>query len=267
MTPAWSRVSTVHTALTAETSGPLKARSCSMSLMLAPLPALDSVTENSLLPLNGVALLTGIVKLLAAVSPAILRRNVVVSGLPVIALKGRRFRIGTAVFEGTGDCDPCSRMEAALGPGGYNAMRQHGGLCARVIASGSFALGDAVEPLAPLVIMKAQRLAALRLEADPIVEPRLLGEQLEQRGDAANPITGYNLASLLYRRGEYTRAQFYIRRLNNSELANAETLWLGIKVERKLNNNAAVGQLAQQLERRYPKSREWAAYQRGSFHE
>lgn len=85
---------------------------------------------------------------LPEVSPATLRRNVVVSGLPLVALKGRRFRIGTAVFEGTGDCDPCARMEAALGPGGYNAMRLHGGLCARVLASGSFALGDAVEPLA-----------------------------------------------------------------------------------------------------------------------
>ncbi|GAB2504592.1 MOSC domain-containing protein [Arenimonas alkanexedens] len=85
---------------------------------------------------------------LAELQPATLRRNVVVSGLPVVALKGRRFRIGSAVFEGTADCDPCSRMEAALGPGGYNAMRQHGGLCARVLSSGSFGLGDAVEPLA-----------------------------------------------------------------------------------------------------------------------
>lgn len=85
--------------------------------------------------------------------------------------------------------------------------------------------------------------------------------------DAANPITGYNVASLLYRRGEYTRAQFYIRRLNNSELANAETLWLGIKVERRLNNTEATEQLAQQLSRRYPKSREWTAYQRGAFDE
>lgn len=85
--------------------------------------------------------------------------------------------------------------------------------------------------------------------------------------DAANPITGYNLASLLYRRGENTRAQFYIRRLNNSELANAETLWLGIQVERRLNNNEAVEQLAQQLQRRFPQSREWAAYQRGTFND
>ncbi|MDP2263918.1 MAG: type IV pilus biogenesis/stability protein PilW [Hydrogenophaga sp.] len=85
--------------------------------------------------------------------------------------------------------------------------------------------------------------------------------------DAGNPITGYNLASLLYRRGDFSRAQFYIRRLNNSELANAETLWLGIKVERRLSNLEALGQLAQQLGRRYPQSREWASYQRGAFDE
>ncbi len=85
--------------------------------------------------------------------------------------------------------------------------------------------------------------------------------------DAANPITGYNLASLLFRRGEDSRAQFYIRRLNNSELANAESLWLGIKVEQRLKNTVAMEQLAQQLERRFPKSREWAFYQRGAFYE
>ena len=82
--------------------------------------------------------------------PATLRRNLVVSGLPLVALKGRRFRIGEAVFEGTGDCDPCSRMEAALGPGGYNAMRGHGGLCARVLQGGRISLGDDVLPLEPL---------------------------------------------------------------------------------------------------------------------
>jgi MOSC domain-containing protein YiiM len=81
-----------------------------------------------------------------SVAPALLRRNVVVSGIPLAALKGRRFRIGQAVFEGTDDCDPCSRMEAALGPGGYNAMRGHGGLCARILESGLIAVGDGVLP-------------------------------------------------------------------------------------------------------------------------
>jgi type IV pilus assembly protein PilF len=83
--------------------------------------------------------------------------------------------------------------------------------------------------------------------------------------DAANPVTGYNLASLLYRRGDYTRAQFYIRRLNNTELANAETLWLGIKVERHLNDQLAMRQLGEQLKKRYGQSPEAAAYERGAF--
>lgn len=83
----------------------------------------------------------------AAVSPALLRRNIVVSGLPLIALKGRRFRIGEVLLEGTDECDPCSRMEDALGPGGYNAMRGHGGLCARILEGGVLRRGDEVVSL------------------------------------------------------------------------------------------------------------------------
>jgi type IV pilus assembly protein PilF len=85
--------------------------------------------------------------------------------------------------------------------------------------------------------------------------------------DAGNPVTGYNLAGLLFRRGDFNRAQFYIRRLNNSDLANAESLWLGVKVERRLGDRVAMLQLAEQLRKRFPKSREAAAYDRGSFDE
>lgn len=85
--------------------------------------------------------------------------------------------------------------------------------------------------------------------------------------DAGNPITGYNLASLLYRRGEISRAQFTIRRINNGEFANAETLWLGILVERRLGNTKVVEQLAQQLGRRFPQSPQWTKYQRSVFDE
>lgn len=85
--------------------------------------------------------------------------------------------------------------------------------------------------------------------------------------DAGNPVTGYNLAKLLYQRGELTRTQFYIRRLNNSELANAETLWLGVKTERKLNNREAVLQLGEQLKKRFAQSPEAAAYEKGAFDE
>lgn len=82
-----------------------------------------------------------------AVTPGTLRRNPVVSGIALAALEGRRFRVGGAVLEGTSPCDPCSRMEEALGQGGYNAMRGHGGLCARIIEGGSIRPGDVVVAL------------------------------------------------------------------------------------------------------------------------
>ena len=85
--------------------------------------------------------------------------------------------------------------------------------------------------------------------------------------DPANPYVAFNLAALEFRRGELTKAQFVIRRLNNSEQANAESLWLGIKVEQRMNNTQVVEQLAQQLQRRFPRSKEWSAYQRGAFNE
>jgi MOSC domain-containing protein YiiM len=78
------------------------------------------------------------------VEPTTLRRNLVISGINLLALKGARFRIGEALLEGTGPCEPCSRMEDALGPGGYNAMRGHGGITARVLEAGQIKLGDAV---------------------------------------------------------------------------------------------------------------------------
>ena len=85
--------------------------------------------------------------------------------------------------------------------------------------------------------------------------------------DPSNPVTGYNLALLLFQRGESIRSQFYIRRINNGDLANAESLWLGIKVERRLGNRDAVAQLAAQLRKRFSESKELALFDRGAFDE
>lgn len=78
------------------------------------------------------------------VPPQLLRRNLVVRGLNLRALKGGRARIGDAVIEHSGDCHPCSRMEELLGEGGYNAVRGHGGITARVLEGGEVRLGDAI---------------------------------------------------------------------------------------------------------------------------
>lgn len=85
--------------------------------------------------------------------------------------------------------------------------------------------------------------------------------------DASNPIVAYNLASLLLQRNELVRAQFYIRRLNNSDLANAESLWLGIRVEHALGDSIALRQLGSQLKRRFGDSRERILYDRDAFNE
>jgi MOSC domain-containing protein YiiM len=78
------------------------------------------------------------------IRPDALRRNIVVSGINLHALKGRQFRLGSALCVATGDCHPCSRMEEILGPGSYNAVRGHGGITARILGAGQVRLGDTV---------------------------------------------------------------------------------------------------------------------------
>lgn len=83
-----------------------------------------------------------------AVDPVRLRRNLVVSGINLLALRNARIQVGGAVLEVVGPCAPCSRMEEEVGPGAYAAMRGHGGMTARVIASGAIQVGDGVRVVA-----------------------------------------------------------------------------------------------------------------------
>lgn len=79
-----------------------------------------------------------------AVDPVGLRRNLVVSGINLLALKNAKLEVGEALLEIVGPCQPCSRMEETIGAGGYAAMRGHGGMTARVLKGGHIRVGDVV---------------------------------------------------------------------------------------------------------------------------
>ncbi|MEO1640070.1 MAG: MOSC domain-containing protein [Pseudomonadota bacterium] len=81
---------------------------------------------------------------LDAINPADLRRNLVISGLNLAALRKAQIRTGEVILQIEGPCPPCSRMEEVLGPGGYNAMRGHGGWYASVMTPGRLMIGDEV---------------------------------------------------------------------------------------------------------------------------
>ena len=86
--------------------------------------------------------------------------------------------------------------------------------------------------------------------------------------DPQNPATAVNLAEVLYRRGDYERARFYIRRINsNPQLTAAQTLWLAARIEQRLGNRSGAQDLGDQLRRRFPDSREAASFEQGSFDE
>ena len=81
---------------------------------------------------------------LDVIDPSVLRRNIVVSGINLLALKNKEFYVGEVRMAWTDLAQPCSKMEAALGEGGYNAMRGHGGVLARLLSTGIIRVGDKV---------------------------------------------------------------------------------------------------------------------------
>ena len=161
------------------------------------------------------------------------------------------------------------RRSIALDPRDANALHNYGWLLCQqnryADASQQFSLALAVPTYPDRAKTLMTQGVCLQKAGDRAGAERSLTQAYEI--DAGNPIVGYNLALILWQRDDASRAQFYIRRVNNSPSANAETLWLGIRIERKLNNREALAQLASQLQRRFPHSREAIAYERGNFND
>jgi MOSC domain-containing protein YiiM len=105
----------------------------------------DSERMVTLIQAEHLPTMTSMLGGLKNITPQDLRRNLMISGINLLALKGKQFCIGEEVIlEYTGPCHPCTRMEEILGPGGLNAMRGHGGICARVVQGGVIQVGDSV---------------------------------------------------------------------------------------------------------------------------
>jgi type IV pilus assembly protein PilF len=86
--------------------------------------------------------------------------------------------------------------------------------------------------------------------------------------DPGSPAIAVNLAEVLYRNQALERARFYIKRVNaQAEQANAQSLWLQLRIERKLGNTLAADELALQLRRRHPQSPETQALDGGRYDE
>jgi type IV pilus assembly protein PilF len=85
-------------------------------------------------------------------------------------------------------------------------------------------------------------------------------------GDPSNGSTAANLADVLYRRGDFERARFYIRRVNTQpELSNAQTLWLAARIEHRAGNMKGAEDFGRQLRSRFPQAPEALAFERGRY--
>lgn len=103
-----------------------------------------STRQVTLIQLEHLPLIATFARRSEPLDPVDLRRNLVISGINLLALKNARVRVGAALIEIVGPCAPCSRMEEVIGPGGYAAMRGHGGMTARILEGGAIRVGDVV---------------------------------------------------------------------------------------------------------------------------
>ena len=83
----------------------------------------------------------------AGLEPIEARRNLIVRGVDLDALRGRRFRVGAVECLGQRRCEPCAHLERLTRPGVLRALAHRGGLRADILRGGDVHVGDPVEAL------------------------------------------------------------------------------------------------------------------------
>jgi MOSC domain-containing protein YiiM len=73
------------------------------------------------------------------------RRQVVVSGVRLNDLVGKRFRVGEIECLGIELCEPCLHLQSLTRPGIIDELVHRGGLNADILSTGTIAVGDAVD--------------------------------------------------------------------------------------------------------------------------
>jgi type IV pilus assembly protein PilF len=186
---------------------------------------------------------------------------------------GAAFNLRGLVYAAMGDdaqADESFLRALALNPRDADAMHNRAWfLCQRNRSAEADRLFDQAlaQPQyrdAPRTLM-AQGVCLARAGKLPEAEAKLVRAY---EVDPSNPTTALNLAEVLYRRGDYERARFYVRRVNSVEdIANAQSLWLAMRIENKIGNRGGVDAFGRQLRNRFPQSAEALAYDRGRFDE
>ncbi|MCY1354264.1 type IV pilus biogenesis/stability protein PilW [compost metagenome] len=85
--------------------------------------------------------------------------------------------------------------------------------------------------------------------------------------DRNNPVANTNLALVYYRRGDFAQARQYAQRVNSSQFASAQSLWLGARIAHRQGDGRTQDALVAQLRSRFPDSRELTAYEQGAWDE
>jgi type IV pilus assembly protein PilF len=105
-------------------------------------------------------------------------------------------------------------------------------------------------------------LCALRQKDDAAAEAYFRKAML---ADSTNRAAIFQLASVMYRRGGDADAQRLVQELHRLDEPNAESLWLGVRVEHRLGNRQAEASYVSQLRRKFPNSPEYQNYLKGNF--